>query len=256
MKYTVALVDDEPKNLEILAYYITTYCPQLDVVAQLSTRKSAISYLKANPPQILFLDIVLDEGSGFDVLDAFDYSQTQVVFCTAHDEYALKAFRYQAHDYQLKPIEIKDLIKTAESVIKKINNNTYLSLEGVSSLKTNLRTNDPKTHRVKIVQKAKVDFVKADEIVFCQTLPGSKSEFHMVDGDPIYSNQSLVELNTILNKSIFFKISRSYIINLNHLSEVDKNISYSCVMSNHARLPLTRSKYKELLLKIDDVFSM
>lgn len=174
MKYSVAIVDDESKNLEILAYYITTYCPQLEVVAQLSTRKSAIRYLKANPPQILFLDIVLDEGSGFDILDAFDYSQTQVVFCTAHDEYALKAFRYQAHDYQLKPIEIKDLIKTTESVIKKINLKIYTNTEGVSSLENQLNGRDSKPHRVKIIQKTKVDFVKADDIVFCQTLPGAK----------------------------------------------------------------------------------
>jgi two-component system LytT family response regulator len=256
MKYTVAIVDDEHKNLEILAYYIASYCPQLEVVAQLSTRKSAIKYLKANPPQILFLDIVLDEGSGFDVLDAFDYSQTQIVFCTAHDEYALKAFRYQAHDYQLKPIEIKDLINTADTVIKKINANTYPANDAVGTLKNQFHSGSTKPKRVKIVRRTKVDFVKADDIVFCQALPGSKSEYHTIDDQVLYSNQSLVELNTILDKSIFFKISRSYIINMNHLSEIDKNVSYSCVMSNHARLPITRSKYKELLLKIDEVFNI
>jgi len=256
MKYTVAIVDDESKNLEILAYYIASYCPQLEVVAQLSTKKSAIKYLQSNPPQILFLDIVLDEGSGFDVLDEFDYSKTQVVFSTAHDEFALKAFRYQAHDYLLKPIEIKDLINTSDSLINKIKSNAFPSNDTLGGLRNQFNSGSNKPNRVKIIQRTKVDFVKADDIVFCQSLPGSKSEYHTIDDQVLYSNQSLSELNTILDKSIFFRISRSFIINMNHLSEIDKNISYSCVMSNNARLSITRSKYKELLLKIDEVFNM
>lgn len=78
----------------------------------------------------------------------------------------------------------------------------------------------------------------------------------MINEETIFSNQSLVDLSSVLDRSIFFKISRSYIINMNHLSEIDKNVSYSCVMSNNARLPITRAKYKELLNKIDEVFNM
>ena len=107
-KLNCVIVDDEPRNVKLLSYYIKKYCPELEVYAEFSRRSLAEAYFEDNTTDVLFLDIVLDDGSGFDLLDNIDHSYVHVVMCTAHDEFALKAIQYEVVDYLLKPIEIQD----------------------------------------------------------------------------------------------------------------------------------------------------
>ena len=83
--FTAVIVDDEARNIALFSYYLEKYCPNINVVASFSKKSNAIRYLTSNKPDILFLDIVLDEGSGFDVLDEVGHEDMQVVMCTAHD---------------------------------------------------------------------------------------------------------------------------------------------------------------------------
>ena len=114
------LIDDEPRNLELLSYYINKYCPNLSIVDQFSERHKAEAFFNddGNDQQIniLFLDLILDNGTGFDLLDNIDYSDMHIVICTAHDEFAIKAIQYEVVDYMLKPIEIQDLKQTLEKI--------------------------------------------------------------------------------------------------------------------------------------------
>ena len=114
------IVDDEIRNIALLSYCIEKYCPQVSLVASFTKKTKAISHLRNNKPDILFLNIVLDAGSGFDILDAIDYDEIHVVMCSAHDEFALKAIRYQVTYYLLKPLEIQDLISTVEKKYKRV----------------------------------------------------------------------------------------------------------------------------------------
>ena len=117
------IVDDEIRNIALLSYCIEKYCPQVSLVASFTKKKKAISHLRNSKPDILFLDIILDSGSGFDILDQIDYDDIRVVMCSAHDEFALKAIRYQVTDYLLKPLEIQDLITTVKKVEKQLKKN-------------------------------------------------------------------------------------------------------------------------------------
>ena len=112
-KLKCILIDDEPRNLELLTYYIEKYCADLQIEAAFSNRVEAEDYLKDENKRsaidILFLDLILDEGTGFDLLDQIDFAHLQIVICTAHDEFALKAIQYEVVDYLLKPIELQDL---------------------------------------------------------------------------------------------------------------------------------------------------
>jgi two-component system LytT family response regulator len=123
-KLKCILIDDEPRNLELLTYYIEKYCPDLQIDAAFSERSKAEVYLKdednRSAVDILFLDLILDEGTGFDLLDQMDYADIHIVICTAHDEFALKAIQYEVVDYLLKPIEIQDLQQTIEKIKDKL----------------------------------------------------------------------------------------------------------------------------------------
>ena len=117
------LVDDQPKNLELLTYYIEKYCTDTDIVGTFIEKKAALEYLEnqdnLSELDIIFFDMILDEGTGFDILDNIDYSDIHIVICTAHDEFALKAFQYEVVDYLMKPIEIQDLQNTIDKIIEK-----------------------------------------------------------------------------------------------------------------------------------------
>ena len=104
---STVIVDDEARNIALLSHCLEKYCPEISLVASFTKKTKAISHLRNNKPDILFLNIVLDAGSGFDILDAIDYDEIHVVMCSAHDEFALKAIRYQVTDYLLKPLKFK-----------------------------------------------------------------------------------------------------------------------------------------------------
>jgi two-component system LytT family response regulator len=116
----------------LLTYYIEKYCADLQIEAVFSKRVEAEKYLKdennRSAVDILFLDLILDEGTGFDLLDQIDFAHLHIVICTAHDEFALKAIQYEVVDYLLKPIEIQDLQNTIEKIKANINKrkNHYL----------------------------------------------------------------------------------------------------------------------------------
>ena len=110
------LIHDEPKNLELLSYYLEKYSTDTEIVGSFSEKRAALEYLdnedNLSELDIIFLDMILDEGTGFDILDNIDYSDIHIVICTAHDEFALKAIQYEVVDYLMKPIEIQDLQNT------------------------------------------------------------------------------------------------------------------------------------------------
>jgi len=103
---TSIIIEDEKNNADLLAHFVKKYCPIIDLVAVSLTKKEAIAAIETHQPQLLFLDIVLDEGTAFELLEDVDTAQMQIIFITAFDEFALKAFRYNAVDYILKPIQI------------------------------------------------------------------------------------------------------------------------------------------------------
>lgn len=136
-------IDDEPRNLEQLTYNIEKYCTDLHVEATFSEWAVAEDYLKDESKRyaidILFLDLILDEGTGFDLLDQIDYADLHIVICTAHDEFALKAIQYEVVDYLLKPIEIQDLQNTIEKIKSKHQQEEkpLYDVEAISKFSTN-----------------------------------------------------------------------------------------------------------------------
>ena len=214
--------------------------------------------MRNNKPDILFLNIVLDAGSGFDILDAIDYDEIHVVMCSAHDEFALKAIRYQVTDYLLKPLEIQDLISTVEKIQKRIkkhkerqvyNSSHYRSLNG-SLAATN--------HRIAISEKSSVDFVSIDEIMCVETHKGThKSEIvlkHHAKREHIVVNKPLLEMEKKLPEKMCVRVSLTSIVNITAKRTIHRNVQYTLTLTNGYRIQIPRTGYKLLISFMEKIY--
>ena len=255
------MIDDEPRNLELLTYYIEKYCADLQIEAAFSKRVEAEKYLKdennRSAVDILFLDLILDEGTGFDLLDQIDFAHLHIVICTAHDEFALKAIQYEVVDYLLMPIEIQDLQNTIEKIKSKHKQEekSLFDAEAISKFSTNgFELDKP----VIIKNKNAIELVLSKGIVFIEAScsEGSKSAVIMLDKSVKPCSLVLSKIENILDSNIFYRLSRSHIVNVREISKIECSMNYVCVMSNGFKLPLPRDKNKNLLMQIEKLFGM
>ncbi len=252
-KWNTVIIDDEFKNVELLGYYIEKYCPSLYISAKFTRLKEAERYLHSKVPDILFLDIILDQGTGFDLLERVIKPSTFVVMCTAHDEFALKAIRYKVEDYLLKPIEIQDLVDTVHKITSKLADS---STQSIPQAKT--ENQSIVKEAVSIVKKGGLELVQSDDIIFVEAVTnGNKTRLFLSSKiKSIESRDNIGSIEAKLNPDIFFRVNRSTIINIKHIKKIDRNVHYTCIMTKEFRIKIPRAQYKELLVQIEMVFGI
>ena len=255
---TAVIVDDEARNIALLSHCLEKYCPEISLVASFTKKTKAISHLRNNKPDILFLDIVLDVGSGFDILEAIDYENIRVVMCSAHDEFALKAIRYQVTDYLLKPLEIQDLISTVEKIQKKIKKQKAKQVFDSSHYSPFNGSLATLNQRIAISEKSSVDFVSIDDILCVETHKGThKTEIvlkHHDNREHIVVGKSLLEMEKKLPENIFFRVSRTSIVNVTAIRTIHRNVQYTLMLTNGYRIQIPRTGYKLLISFMEKIY--
>lgn len=243
---TAIIVDDEQKNVDLLFHFIQKYIPEVHVLDRCLTYKEALHSIINIQPQLVFLDILLDEKNAFDLLKEVGHLDFQIIFTTAYDEYALKAFQYNTVDYLLKPIVIEDLRKTIDRVIKKRNDKIELGPEQLHSLSQSLLGRHP-TNLVLIAGMERVDSLDPNDIVYCKS-SGRYTEFYLVDKKrTIISSKTLGQYERSLDPVYFYRIHNTYLINLLHLNNINKKAGNYCEISNGDFLPISRRRYEALI---------
>ena len=167
--YRALIVDDEVNNSAILQHFVTTYCRNVEVIGQATTVAQAVSEINSKQPDIIFLDIRLNEGDAFDILDKIENIKAQVIFVTSYDEYAIKAFKYNAVDYILKPILIEDVVLSVNKAIKNIEQKQYFDFQkNISSdFQSSVIENKdylaiPSMDAVDLVRNSDIVYIEAD----------------------------------------------------------------------------------------------
>ncbi len=244
-KYTAVIVDDESKNIELLSHFLQKYCPRVEVIKTCTSRKNAIEYLSNENPDIVFMDIRLDIGTGFDVLKAVDLKNSQIIFVTAYNEYALKAFKFNVVDYILKPIDIEDLIKAVNTAIERINRQEPINLNLIESLIESINPKDNSLDFVAIPTINKIDFIKTNQIIYLKS-DGKYTEFHLLDGKIIISSKNIGEYNQLFDSNKFFRIHNSYIVNIYFVKEINKTGGNYIELINDISLPIAKRRQIEL----------
>ncbi len=162
---TAVIIDDEKKSREVLIQLIENIDLKVSVLGQASSVEEGVTLINEKKPQLVFLDVEMLDGTGFNLLDKFDTIDFEVVFTTAYDHYAVKAFKYSAIDYLLKPINIDELEETIHRTKNSISKKQTISLQ-ISTLLSNIK-NESNNKRIAIKSADRIDFVEVNEILYC-----------------------------------------------------------------------------------------
>jgi len=234
----VILIDDEKKAIKSLEWELQNFCESVEVLRGFSEASIAISYLKNNQVDCVFLDIEMPEIDGFQFLEHFPQRDFEVVFVTAYDNYALNAIKERAIDYLLKPIDTDDLAET----IKKIKENIDLK-QSQTSLSESLRLLSGQ--RISIPIDGKLVFLSTDELLYCES-DGNYCKLFLRDDNSLFVTKKLKEIYEILPKQQFYRVHNSFVVNLKKIKEFLKTDSI-LVLENNKKIPVSRGKKSSFL---------
>ena len=235
------ILDDELYCAEALYHSLHKHCPHVKPVLMFTDPKEALEEVVRETPDILFLDVEMPFMSGFDFLHALGPTSASVIFTTAYDTYAVQAFKVNAVDYLLKPIDRTDLINAVNRVeVKPQPLNEHL-LSGL--IKTALeQQHAPKKITIHTVDG--IHLLLLEEIIFCKS-EGSYSYIYFKDQPPLMVSKNLAEMEELIKSSRFFRIHKSHLINQDHILKVNKAEGGEVLMSNHEKVPISRQRKAE-----------
>ena len=240
---TAILVDDEQDSREVLENRIKKYFPEIKIVGRASNAESAFSLVNTSSPQLVFLDIQMPMGSGFSFLRKFDVVPFEVIFVTSFDEYAIKAIKFSALDYLLKPVEKDDLKLAIEKAVKSISLKTDMGIRVVNLL-NNIQGDeiDPKIavhvgDSVRLLDVSKIEYIEGD---------GRYSQIVSEANEAFVSTRTLKEFEEYLGEP-FIRISKSIIVNASKINSYSKGESCTVNLKTGASFEVSRRKKREIL---------
>ncbi|MBV9961140.1 MAG: response regulator transcription factor [Parafilimonas sp.] len=240
------IIEDEPKNIKILKHFIADYLPNLQIVGEASNVEKAQELYNGLTPDLMFLDIQLSNGTAFDFLDKIIPVSCAIVFITAYNDYAIKAFKYSAVDYLLKPVNINDLIsavKKAEQKIagEKINIQLQTLLENI---------NNPLNNKIALPVEGKLIFIGVNDIMYCKAI-GVRTIIYDVLKHNYVTSKSIGEYEEILPNKSFFRIHNSYLVNINFIAKYVKGRGGFIEMHDGTNLEVAARRKDEFLSRFN-----
>ncbi|OOG64649.1 LytTR family DNA-binding domain-containing protein, partial [Flavobacterium sp. A45] len=179
--YKVVLVEDEVNNILLLKHFIEQYCINVIVVGEALTSTDAVAIINENEPDILLLDIRLNGKEVFEVLDQITINKAQIIFVTSHDEYALRAIKYNAIDYILKPIIIEELVLSINKAIKKLQQQNYFDFSKGSQINKIEKEISNNKDYIAVASMDKIELIKTSDIMYLSS-DSKYATFHVISG--------------------------------------------------------------------------
>lgn len=242
---TAVIVDDEQNARENLEVLLRENCEKLQVSGMAATVSSAVALIQEVNPDLLFLDIEIGEGSGFDILRRIPDFEGEIIFVTAFSQYAIKSFKFSAIDYLLKPIDIDDLVMAVERARKRIQKTDQG--QNLAQFLTNLVEKDRKSRKIGLPVQSGVHFYPLEEIVRLQS-QSNYTTFYLTSGREILVSKTLKEYEELLSDQGFARVHQSHIINLEHITQYIKSDGGYLLLSDHSNVPISKN-YKEQFLE-------
>lgn len=208
------VIDDEKLSREVICNYLKSYCSDIEVVATASSVKTAYKAIIKYHPDFIFLDIEMADGKGFDLLMMFEKIDFKVIFVTAYSEYAVKAFRFSAVDYLLKPVKIDELISAVEKI--KSLKEQVPAIGAFSELMKNLNKESTMPRTLVIPHLKGFDVLKISEIIMC-IADGYCTNFFVSGNRKYTSSRNLKHFDEMFEELNIIRVHHSYLVNLNHV---------------------------------------
>lgn len=248
MTLKTIIIDDEIEAIETLEFLINNYCENVEIVGKASRADDAIELINNLNPDLVFLDIEMPQKSGFDLIDSIGDFEFSLVFITAYNQYAIKAFELSALDYLLKPVPIDRLQKTIERVIKR---KGVFQSNTVKELSSQIQNKD--LNQITIPYKNRYVFVKFQNIIGIEAKQAYSSIICIDKTGRLktytYSKNLSFFENLLSDNTNFFRCHRSWIINLNHVESLNKK-TFEAVTNNKLEIPISRRKIKSFSDKL------
>jgi two-component system, LytTR family, response regulator len=209
------IVDDEQPSREALANYIREYCPDIEIVSECKSAKTAWKCINERQPRLVFLDIEMPRGNGFDLLRMFKTIPFKVIFVTAFSDYAIQAFRFSATDYLMKPVKVGELVEAVVKVRKELD--IVDSGRNILTFLENLDSPDGVSKKLVIPDLKGFSVIPLDDIILCEA-DGYCTNFHLSDHTKTVSSKNLKHYEEMLPEEHFMRVHHSYIINLHKVT--------------------------------------
>lgn len=246
MKHMIktVIVDDELQSRNALRSDIEKYCAELVVAGEAESVKTGVKVIESLKPDLVFLDINLGDGTGFDLLEKLSYRDFKVIFVTAYDQYALKAFQVSAIDFLLKPITTADLRNAVNRFNERFNSSFFA--QQVRILQDSL--NQIKTQDKKIVLREleTIHFIKVSDLVRCES-EGPYTHFYLLDGSHFIISKNLKEYEDLLLDYGFIRTHHSHLVNFSRVVRLEKADGGMLVLENGDEVPIAQRKRDQIM---------
>lgn len=239
---TAILIDDDNNLRAGMKSLLNRYAPEIQIIGEADSVKTGTELLLQNPPQVVFLDIHLGDGSGFDLLEEVNKKgklNSQIVFITAHEQYAIKAFRFSALDFLLKPVDPEELEKVIGKIKGVLDKND--SVAHIDLLLENIRKKVDNFKRIALSNSDGIHLFEISDIIRCES-EDNYTKFYIKNNKPILISKTLKEYEDLLTEHGFERIHQSHLINLSYLKSYIKKDGGYVVMSDNSNLPISQRK--------------
>lgn len=242
------IIDNEIPVRSSIKSLLLKCCPEITTIVEADGVQNGLQSISSFQPDIVLLDVEMDDGTGFDLMRQLKNPSFQLIFVTAHNQYAIDAFRFSAIDYLLKPIDPDELQRAIQKAIRQIQN-TDMSRQISFLLK---QIGDRSEHGKKIVLKDidNVYFVKVSDILFCEA-EGTYTRFHINNAEPILVSKNLKEYEAFLEPLGFIRTHHSYLANPDRIKVFDKTDGGSLYFDNGQSIPVSQRKKESVLALLE-----
>lgn len=241
------LIDDDKNLREGMKGLLNRFAPNIQIIAEADNVETGFKVIDSLNPDVVFLDIQLNEGTGFDILEKLAQKngtiKYNIVFITAHEQYALKAFRFSALDFLLKPVdpeELEHVIQKIDSVLEKNNDYSHIDL-----LLENIRKKVDNFKRIALSTSDGIHLFDVSDIIRCES-QDNYTQFFIKNSKPILISKTLKEYEELLKDHGFERIHQSHLINLNYLKSYIKKDGGYVIMADDSNLPISQRKKERL----------
>ncbi len=249
MNIKAIIVEDEFRVRQVITKLLQQHCPSITVLGEAENIFIAYNLIVKHKPDVIFLDIEMPGGNGFELLAKFKEISFETIFVTSFGHYAINAIKHSALDYLLKPIIVDELKQAVEKIIAKAGEKQFT--EQYKILRENL---DPKNHSQKLVviNKRKIYHIETKDISYLEG-DGNYSNIFLTNGDKHIVTRTLKDYEEILcsEASSFVRVHKSYIVNIQQINHVEKGEDNIVVLHNNVKLEISRRKRQDLLSRLN-----
>lgn len=239
----IFIVDDEQRAIDTLSKALVTFFDDTRIAGTATTIDKAYAGIMEAKPDLLFLDVEMGSESGFQLLEKFDKIDFHVAFVTAHEEFALKAIKFSALDYIIKPAGVQDL----KTLLLKVEHSPIVKSEQqVKHMFGNFLQQDKNEHKITVAIAEGYDFIKVSDIYYLKA-DGSYTIFCLKDGSRLTTSKSLKFFESMLEGYGFFRIHNSTLINLRYIKRINKSAGGSAVMEDNEEFSISKSRKDEFM---------